>query len=89
MAIMDKRTTFALDEATIKSLKHLAALWNVSQAEAVRRALSRAEQEAEREQAGVLERLRAYHAAGRLSAAKAAAYLEEVAEGRADWGRSS
>jgi len=40
MATMTHRTTFALDEATMARIKNLAALWNVSQAEVVRRAVS-------------------------------------------------
>ena len=40
MAIMTHRATFALDEATMARIKNLAALWKVSQAEVVRRAVS-------------------------------------------------
>ncbi|MFZ4774654.1 MAG: hypothetical protein ACOYM3_04780 [Terrimicrobiaceae bacterium] len=43
MAIMTHRTTFALDETTTLRLKRLAALWNVSQAEVVRRSVETAE----------------------------------------------
>lgn len=41
---MTHRTTFALDEATARRLKRLAAHWNVSQAEVVRRSVEKAEQ---------------------------------------------
>ena len=40
MATMTHRTTFTLDEATMVRIKNLAALWKVSQAEVVRRAVS-------------------------------------------------
>ncbi len=42
---MTHRTTFALDEATAKRLKRLAARWDVSQAEVVRRSVEQAEKE--------------------------------------------
>jgi predicted transcriptional regulator len=86
---MAHRTTFALDEATIRRLKRLAKTWRVSQAEVVRRALERAERENARTAPDPLARLQAYHDSGGLDARKAAAYLEEVAENRADWGRDS
>ena len=40
MATMTHRTTFALDDVTMARIKNLAALWKVSQAEVVRRAVS-------------------------------------------------
>lgn len=43
MANMTHRTTFALDEMTAHRLKRLAARWQVSQAEVVRRSLELAE----------------------------------------------
>lgn len=43
MQLMTHRTTFALDEATAQRLKRLAARWNVSQAEVVRRSVEQAE----------------------------------------------
>jgi predicted DNA-binding protein len=39
MAKMNQRTTFSLDEITLKRIKTLAARWSVSQAEVVRRAI--------------------------------------------------
>lgn len=87
MAQMNHRTTFALDDDTIRRLKKLAALWHVSQAEAVRRALEQAEEEADREAKARIDRLTGYHAAGGLVAEKAQAYLDEVAENRSSWGR--
>lgn len=46
MPTMIHRTTFALDEETAKRLKRLAARWDVSQAEVVRRSVQQAEQSA-------------------------------------------
>lgn len=89
MAIMAHRTTFALDETTIRRLKRLSKTWRVSQAEVVRRALEKAERENDRTAPDPLARLQAYHDSGGLDSRKAAAYLEEVAENRADWGRDS
>jgi len=89
MAVMTQRTTFALDEATIRRLKRLSKLWRISQAEVVRRAVERAERESDEKNPDPLVRLKAYHAAGGLDAGKAAEYLGEVAESRADWGRDS
>jgi len=87
MPTMTHRTTFALDEATAQRLKRLAARWNVSQAEVVRRAIEQADRQAEREKTQIIDRLAAYHQQGSLSAPQAQAYLEEVAENRAEWGR--
>ncbi len=42
---MTHRTTFALDEATALRLKRLAARWEVSQAEVVRRSVEQAERQ--------------------------------------------
>lgn len=46
MPTMTHRTTFALDEDTAQRLKRLAARWNVSQAEVVRRSVKQAEKTA-------------------------------------------
>lgn len=43
MPTMTHRTTFALDDTTAQRLKKLATLWQVSQAEVVRRSVERAE----------------------------------------------
>lgn len=87
MAVMEHRTSFALDEATILRLRKLSGLWQVSQAEVVRRAIEKAEAEAKTETDTAIKRLQSYHARGGLDAGKALAYLDEVAENRADWGR--
>jgi len=44
MPTMTHRTTFALDAMTAQRLKRLAARWQVSQAEVVRRSLEKTEQ---------------------------------------------
>ena len=44
MPAMTHRTTFALDESTAQRLKRLATLWQVSQAEVVRRSVEKAEE---------------------------------------------
>lgn len=44
MPTMTHRTTFALDAKTAQRLKRLAARWQVSQAEVVRRSVEKAEQ---------------------------------------------
>ena len=47
MQTMTHRTTFALDGTTASRLRRLSALWQVSQAEVVRRSLEQAEKQAE------------------------------------------
>ncbi len=87
MAVMEHRTTFALDDVTIQKMRHLAKRWNVSQAEVVRRAIEQADRLAEQEKTQILDRLIAYQQKGALSARQAQSYMEEVAENRAEWGR--
>lgn len=84
MATMTHRTTFALDEGTTRSIKALAKLWKVSQAEVVRRAVSMAEKPATKPDPVAL--LQQLHASGDgLVAEKAATYLAEVREDRKKW----
>ncbi|MCF6334742.1 MAG: hypothetical protein L3J12_03265 [Spirochaetales bacterium] len=87
MAIMNKRTTFALDEATILRLRKLAAIWHVSQAEVVRKAIKQAESEIKTETEDKLDSLRQYHKRSNLKINAVNEYLDEVAENRSDWGR--
>jgi hypothetical protein len=87
MAVMEHRTSFALDETTILRLRKLASLWHVSQAEVVRRAIEKAEAEAKAGTEAALGRLGSYHERGGLDKLRATEYLNEVAENRADWGR--
>jgi Arc/MetJ-type ribon-helix-helix transcriptional regulator len=87
MTVMEHRTSFALDEATILRLRRLAGIWRVSQAEVVRKAIKKADEEVDEKSAALVDRLRAYHGQGGIDADAADSYLDEVAENRADWGR--
>jgi hypothetical protein len=85
MQTMSYRTTFAFDGITMRRLKNLAARWQVSQAEVVRRALSQAESESPPDAPTPLAALKAYHAQGGLDREKAEEYLREVREDREHW----
>jgi predicted transcriptional regulator len=83
---MNHRTTFALDKATARRLKRLAALWKVSQAEVVRRALAQAEAAATAVKPDPVAVLRELHARGQgLERENAEAYLSEAREARQHW----
>lgn len=86
MALMNYRTTFALDEETISALKKLASKWQVSQAEVVRRAVAQAETRAESDRPNPVELLKALHERGEgLPLKQADAYLAQVREDRKKW----
>jgi predicted transcriptional regulator len=86
MKTMTYRTTFALDGTTASRLKRLASIWQVSQAEVVRRAVAQAESTAAPAKPDPIAMLRELHASGRgLDRAKAEAYLAEVREDRRHW----
>ncbi len=85
---MKYRTTFSLDAEAIRRLKNLAAYWRVSQAEVVRRALEKAEEEMKREAADPYEMLTSYHDDGTLSKEAAESYLNEVFKDRKHWRES-
>ncbi|MBU0935101.1 MAG: hypothetical protein KKI09_14030 [Spirochaetes bacterium] len=89
MAVMEHRTSFALDDITIQRIRNLALAWKVSQAEVVRRAVEQADAALTRHAEEQLARLQAYHARAGLDAAAAEAWLSEVAEQRASWGRDA
>jgi hypothetical protein len=59
MPLMTHRTTFALDAVTAQRLKRLAARWNVSQAEVVRRSVEQAENHSLTQPGDVARRLEA------------------------------
>ncbi len=83
---MTHRTTFALDEATAQRLKRLAARWEVSQAEVVRRSVEQAENLAEAsppDAAALLREL--FSSGGGLDPQKGSAYIAEVYEDRRHW----
>lgn len=83
MPTMTHRTTFALDETTAHRLKRLAARWQVSQAEVVRRSLEHAEKLTESRKPDAVALLRRLHEkGGGLDRGKAEAYLAEVYEDR-------
>jgi hypothetical protein len=81
------RTSFALDEMTLRRLRQLSRTWDVSQAEAVRRAVEMTFDHVQAQAGEVRERLVEYRAAGHVAPDEADTYLGEVAEDRADWGR--
>lgn len=81
---MTERTTLTFDKETRQLLQTLAARWQVSQAEVVRRAVARAE-EAERLASDPVADLLAFHAQGGLDAELLSGYLEQLNEDRAHW----
>lgn len=86
MKTMTHRTTFALDRVTASRLKHLASLWQVSQAEVVRRTVAQAESVAGRAKPDPIAMLQKLHAAGQgLDARTAKTYLANVHEDRKQW----
>ncbi len=86
MKTMTHRTTFALDESTARRLKHLSRLWQVSQAEVVRRAVANAELADGNPVSDPIAMLERLHASGQgLSPAAADGVLSEVRDGRKQW----
>ena len=80
------RTTFSLDEATARRLNRMAAVWHVSRAEVVRRAVALADSQTTDKPPRAGELLRRLHTAhGGLVRETAEAYLTEVRSARADW----
>jgi len=82
---MNRRTTFSLDSKTIDRIKQLAAHWHVSQAEVVRRAVERTEQDTLKADEYVLQSLREYREGGGIAREKADEYLQEIYEDRETW----
>ena len=89
MPLMTHRTTFALDEDTAQRLKRLAARWNVSQAEVVRRVVAQSDQAEEPPKPDRLALLQAYHAKGGTDRARAEQWIEEIDQARSNWRASS
>jgi hypothetical protein len=86
MPIMTYRTTFALDKITALRLRKLAARWQVSQAEVVRRSVEQAERQAAPPKADPVAMLRELFAmGGGLDLEKGSAYIAEVYEDRKHW----
>ena len=87
---MTHRTTFALDAATARRLRRLAKLWNVSQAEMVRRSVERSEQTAQAAKRDPVSLLRELHArGGGIEKAQADRWIAETREDRKSWRASS
>jgi predicted transcriptional regulator len=85
MPTMSHRTTFALDEPTAQRLKRLARLWNVSQAEVVRRSVERAE-EAQTSKPDPIALLQQLHAnGGGIDKGRADRWVKEIYEDRKRW----
>lgn len=86
MSLTTYRTTFALDAATARRLKTLAARWHVSQAEVVRRAIELAEKSADEERPDPVAMLEALHAQGNgLNQKIGDSYLAQVRKDRQEW----
>jgi len=86
MPAMTHRTTFALDDMTAQRLRRLAARWQVSQAEVVRRSVEQAEKAtapARPDPAAMLREL--FATGGGLDPEKGSAYIAEVYEDRKHW----
>lgn len=82
---MTHRTSFALDAGTVQRLKRLASRWSVSQAEVVRRSVEHADKQSEPRKPDPVAMLRAYHAKGGLSPARADKWIAEIREDRKRW----
>jgi Ribbon-helix-helix protein, copG family len=86
MATMTHRTTFALDDDTIRRLKKLSLRWKVSLAEVVRRAVAQAEAQAPEDKPNPVNLLRQLHDSGQsLDPETAETYLAQVYEDRKHW----
>jgi predicted transcriptional regulator len=89
MSTMTYRTSFALDRETVHRLKRLASVWQVSQAEVVRRAVADAAETAQTARPDPVSMLQKLHASGGgLTAETAERYLAEVRRDRDSWRRS-
>lgn len=80
-----RRTSFALDRATLEQLKRLAWRWGVSQAEVVRRAVKSAADNEESRETTVHEKLNTYRKKNKIDADAADRYLNRVEEDRHHW----
>ena len=85
MPRMTHRTTFALDDMTAQRLRRLAARWQVSQAEVVRRSVEQAEKQTASEKPDPIAMLKAFHAKGGLDPARAEKWIAEIREDRKRW----
>ena len=86
MTTMTHRTTFALDGTTAQRLKRLAARWQVSQAEVVRRSVAQAEMQLDAgkpDPVAMLQRL--HESGGGIDPGKADLWLAEIRADRKHW----
>jgi predicted transcriptional regulator len=88
MATMTHRTTFTLDVETIRRLKRLAARWDVSQAEVVRRAIAQAEAQPQSDRSDPVSMLRQLQESGEcIDSKRADLYLSQIYVDRKRWRR--
>ena len=88
MSRMTHRTTFALDHETATRLRRLAAAWQVSQAEVVRRSVAIAEESVGGGDTAA-SLLQTLHTSGKgLVREKAQGYLATLRSDRQDWRRN-
>ncbi len=87
---MTHRTSFALDERTAQRIKRLAARWNVSQAEVVRRSVEQAETASAASKPDAIALLKQLHAKdGGIDKARADRWVQEIHEDRKRWRAST
>lgn len=87
MAITTIRTTYALDEATVRALEQMAARWGVSKSEALRRAISSASEEKGSGPADAVEALDELQKSLGLTQRQADAWVRSVRAERRAWRR--
>ncbi len=86
MPTMTHRTTFALDKTTAQRLKRLAARWQVSQAEVVRRSVEQAEKQTVTEKPDPIAMLsRLHESSGGIDPVRAEKWIAEIREDRKRW----
>lgn len=86
MPTMTHRTTFALDGTTARRLRHLASIWQVSQAEVVRRAVEQAEKQTTVGKPDPIALLRQLHEkGGGIERTRAEKWIAEIREDRKRW----
>lgn len=85
MKEMTHRTTFALDQATAMRLRRLAAAWEVSQAEVVRRAVAMAETAGPQSEDAASLLTRLHNSGEGLARESAEQYLSMARQDRQVW----
>jgi hypothetical protein len=83
MANMTHRTTYALDEPTVARIRALAAQWNVSQAEVIRRVVAQAAAPPRPNPSHMLDEL--LRDGGGISVEAAEGYLAQARDARREW----